>query len=120
AKLDVVAPVAGVLIEPQSRPAASGDARQLPAWAGSPWDGHNIGAWLEEGTQLCEIGDLDHMEATVVIDQGDIEFVRPGQTVWIKLDASSGRMFTGEILEIAQVDLQDVSPGLSTQSGGTL
>lgn len=120
AKLDILAPVAGVIVEPRSRAASNRDERELTSWNGSPFDRRNTGTWLEEGTPLCDIGDLRQMEAMLVIDQGDIEFVRQGQTVWIKFDASAGRTFAGEVLEIAQVDLEDVSPGLSLQSGGTL
>jgi len=58
------------------------------------------------------------MEALLVIDQADIDFVAVGQDVEIKLDELPHDTFTGEIRKIAEEEL-DVSPrGLSAKSGG--
>jgi len=60
------------------------------------------------------------MEALLVIDQADIDFVAVGPEVEIKLDELPHDTFTGKILKISEEEL-DVSPrGLSAKAGGEL
>ena len=70
---------------------------QLPTWSGSPFDPENLGATLQSGTKLCQIGDPRRLEARLVIDQGDIEFVAPGQRVEIMLDQSAEYVYVSKI-----------------------
>lgn len=116
--LDITAPVAGTVIAPPSRESQPHSDGQLPFWSGSPLKSENKGTFLEKGVQLCEIGDPTRMQATLVIDQGDIEFIRPGQYVQIKLDAFTGTTLEGEIDEIAEVEMQALPPSLANQAGG--
>src|SRR5262249_41436329 len=79
---------------------------ELDTWWGSPLDPWNSNCHVESGTALCQIGDAARLEAIVVIDQSDIEFIRPGQPVEIQLDQRSGH-FSGETLrELAEIDLK--------------
>jgi len=61
---------------------------------------------METGTLLCQIGDPARLEASVVLDQRDVEFVRAGQEVRVQLDQSPDRILSGTIIEIAEIDLK--------------
>jgi putative peptide zinc metalloprotease protein len=78
----------------------------LSSWTGSPLDRQNLGANLESDTLLCLIGDPREFEATFVIEQASIEFVRPGQCARVQLDALPGNILTGRIAELSEVDLE--------------
>lgn len=119
-RLELVAPVDGVVFPPPRKPDQEAPEGQLSDWSGTPLDESNLGAFLEAGSLFCQIGDPERMEAILVIDQGDLEFVRIGQKVEIKLDELPHDTLHGEITEIANVEL-DVSPTrLSVKSGGEL
>jgi putative peptide zinc metalloprotease protein len=104
-RLAVTAPASGTVLPVRRKPHlyASND---LSTWWGSPLDAWNRGCYVESGTALCQIGDPQKLEATVVIDQSDIEFIRPGQAVEIQLDQCPGRVLSGTIREIAEIDLK--------------
>jgi hypothetical protein len=61
---------------------------------------------LEVGATFCQVGDPRRWEAVLAIDQQDIELTRPGQQVEMKLDELPAETFAGEVLEIAEVDLE--------------
>jgi putative peptide zinc metalloprotease protein len=66
----------------------------------------NREAFLETGTLFCMIGDAEKLEAVLIIDQGDVQFVRAGQAVRLKLDERPGEILTGIVREVAQIDLK--------------
>jgi putative peptide zinc metalloprotease protein len=104
-RLAITAPSSGTILPVRRKPRTV--AREdLESWSGSPLDSWNRGCYVESGTVLCQIGDPEKLEATVVIDQSDIEFVRPGQAVEIQLDQHPGRVLSGTIREIAEIDLK--------------
>lgn len=106
------APTDGVVIHSRSIPEAKEPATQsteLPRWSGSPLDPANIGTFLATGTELCLIGQPNQCEAVVAIDQGDIEYVFRGQKVDLLIDHVPEKTLTGEIIDIAEIDL-DVAP----------
>lgn len=119
-RLLLVAPAAGVVIPPVAKADAATPASALPEWHGTPLEERNVGAWLEEGTLLCQLGDPETADAVLVIDQTDIEFVRLGQTVALKLEALPELTVRGQISEIARADLKATPQHLSTRSGGEL
>jgi putative peptide zinc metalloprotease protein len=119
-RLLLKAPVAGTVLPPPSRPATpTGDGR-LPSWTGLLLDEKNLGVTVVEGTMFCEIGDPVRMEAVLVIDQADVPLVEPEQHVSVKLDAFPGRVFRGQIRDIARADLKVAPRSLSQQAGGEL
>ncbi len=103
-RLTLLAPVAGTVLAPPrklDRP-AEGD---LAGWTGTPLEERNRGSLLERGTLVCQIGDPRRLEAVLVIDQADVDFVRVGQSVRLRLDGLSRQFLSGEIVEIAELDL---------------
>ena len=74
-----------------------------------PLEERNLGCWLLAGTPLCQIGDPARFRAVLTIDQTDVEFVRPGQRVWLQPHQLPGRWLAGSIAEIAKLDAE-VSP----------
>ena len=117
-QLDVVAPVGGVVLPAISMPKRPGPEDQIPTWSGSPLDKQNLGAYLQEGTQLCQIGDPRKMEAVLVVEQDDIEFIQIDQEVAIKLDALPGATFETRITDISLKPLEFTPKQLSNKSGG--
>ena len=104
-RLVLTAPVSGTVIPATSRHQPQ-DAGQLPNWSGTPLQLRNQGSYLETGTTLCLIGDPQRLEAVLVVDQADIEFVAPEQSVRLILDQLPGVVLSGSVLEIAQRDLK--------------
>jgi putative peptide zinc metalloprotease protein len=94
---------------------------QLPPWSGTPLEPRNLGAFLKEGVMLCEIGDPRKLEAILVVDQADIDFVRDGQTVDLKLDELPHDTLQGEIKGEPSLSNLKITPQrLSTKAGGDL
>jgi putative peptide zinc metalloprotease protein len=104
-RLVVKAPSSGTILPVRLNP-KSYAAGELETWSGMPLDEANRGSRLDTGTLLCQIGDPARLEASVVLDQRDIEFVRAGQEVRVQLDQSPDRVLSGTILEIAEIDLK--------------
>ena len=117
-RLNLVSQTSGIVMPP---PYNSGNTQtRLPAWYGTPLEERNLGCWLEPGTLFCVIGDATQMQATLVVDQSNINFVRLGQVVEIKLDEFPSDVWPGEITEISRMDLQVLPRELSHMAGGEL
>ncbi len=125
ARLMIRAPQSGTILPPemkagdQNGQSATPDGR-LAGWTGTPFDPANRGCHLKTGELLCLIGDPTQMEAQLVIDQGDIEFVQEGVEVEIKLDELKGQTLRGVIEEVSRSDLKASPRNLSNKAGGDL
>lgn len=111
-RLTLRAPIAGVVIPPAAinrSKEQTTESTELPHWSGSPLDEANLGTTLATGTELCLIGQPDQFEAVIAVDQGDVEFVVAGQKVELMIDHVPEEILTGEIVDIAEIDL-DVAP----------
>jgi putative peptide zinc metalloprotease protein len=120
AKLRLVAPRAGTVLPPplvEDRPHAG---NQLDTWSGSPFQKENLGAHLEVGTKFCQIGDPKRLEAVMVIDQGDVEFVAQGQLVKIMLNQSAEHAYVSKVESVSSEDLPIAPAHLSSLHGGPL
>ncbi|QDU97572.1 HlyD family efflux transporter periplasmic adaptor subunit [Lignipirellula cremea] len=106
--LTITAPAAGVVLPQRPRREPPGAAGDLPPWSGSPLDPANTGALLETGDELCLIGDPAALEALLLIDQADIQFVRLQQRVRLRFHQTPGETLWGRIVEIAEVDLEEL------------
>jgi len=120
-KLLLVAPRAGTVLPPPLVEKRGDDGAHLPTWSGSPFDPENIGARLMTGTKLCQIGDPHLLEARLVIDQNDVEFVHEGQPVEIMLHQTTDYVYSNCFIEnIASDDLKTSPAHLSSLNGGSL
>ncbi|MEQ8785662.1 MAG: hemolysin D [Pirellulaceae bacterium] len=119
-RLQLVAPVDGVVISPKNRQGDQQGEGRLPLWSGVPLSDENLGATLDEQQMLCQIGDPTKLEVSMIVDQGDIEFVRRDQPVRIKLESHPSVEFDSKVSDIARVDLKETPAALSIQAGGDL
>ena len=119
-KLVLVAPTAGVVLPGDSMPEREDPSGRLPEWHGLQLDEQNIGATVREGTTFCLIGDPDRLEAVMLVDESEVEFVQKGQPVALKLDALSWLTIRSEIDQIAENRVESMSPRLSVKSGGSV
>jgi putative peptide zinc metalloprotease protein len=120
-KLRLVAPRDGTVLPPPLVEQRSDDGAHLPTWSGSPFDRENIGARLTTGAKLCQVGDPRSLEARLVIDQNDVEFVLPGQTVEIMLDQTTDYVYSNCFVErVSTEDLKTSPTHLSSLHGGSL
>ena len=95
--------------------------RHLPTWHGSPFDPENIGARLTTGTKFCQIGDPNSLEARLVIDQGDVEFVTPGRKSKSCSTKRPTTSYTNCVIErVSTEDRKDSPTHLSSLHGGDL
>ncbi len=115
-RLVLRAPAAGTVIPPPRPPDSPYQRGVLLPWRGGLLEPRNLGAYLERGTLVCVVGDPARLEAALVIDQADMEFVRQGQSVRLKLDALPGRVLDGTIVEVAKTDLKVAPRELTAQS----
>jgi putative peptide zinc metalloprotease protein len=119
--LRIVAPRAGTVLPPPLVEKHGDDGVHLPTWSGSPFDPENVGALLTVGTKLCQIGDPHSLEARLVIDQNDVEFVHPDQPVEIMLDQTMDYTYSGCYIERVNTEEKKESPAhLSSLNGGPL
>ncbi len=92
----------------------------LPTWFGSPLEPENLGARLVKGTKFCQIGNPQSVEARLAIDQGDVEFVAPGQTVEVMLAQSAEYVYVSKIERVSTENLKTTPTHLSSLHGGDL
>jgi putative peptide zinc metalloprotease protein len=119
-KLVIRSPLAGVVIAPPTVLPPSHESGRLPSWSGSPFDPHNRDALLPSGTPICEIGNPNRLEAILAIDEGDVEFLRPGLPVEVFLQHLPGQPFGSRIEQLSQVDMKIAPRNLSSKAGGEL
>lgn len=123
ARLNLTAPTTGVVFPPPRRGNEGQPPGTLRNWQGTLLERKNLGAVITESEKFCEIGNPHHLEAVLVIDQTDIEFVAHNfkeHDVYIKLDAFPGETFAGHIAEISRVDMKAAPRSLTAQAGGSL
>jgi putative peptide zinc metalloprotease protein len=120
ARLSLRAPVAGMVLPPPAKPKQEDPEGRLADWTGTPLERENLGAYLTRGVLFCQLGDPRQMEAILIIDQADRNFVRKGQEVEIKLDELPHDTFESEVVEIANVELENAPRSLTTKAGGDL
>ena len=107
-QLNVRAPQDGRVFAAADRPRQPSDDRQPVLWDGSPLESRNRGAWMEEGTPLCMIGDAEARQAVIFVRQQDVELVDVGQRVNLMLaDYPSGDV-RGRVSEVAATPSESI------------
>jgi putative peptide zinc metalloprotease protein len=118
AELVLVAPRDGVVLPAPRVPNRPDPGGRLSSWSGSPLEERNLGATFTPGTVLCLVGDRHLFEAVMVVDQTEVEFVKRGQPVDLKLDAFPSRTFSGTVEQLAETHIETGSERLSVKAGG--
>jgi putative peptide zinc metalloprotease protein len=118
AELVLVAPRDGVVLPAPAVPNRPDPGGRLSAWSGHPLSERNLGASFTPGTVLCLVGDRQLFEAVMVVDQTEVEFVKRGQPVDLKLDAFPTRTFSGTVEQLAETHIETGSERLSVKAGG--
>lgn len=119
-RLEIRAAKPGTVIPPPPKSNDRLPPGQLAPWSGSPFDAKNAGAHFADGDLICLIGDPQEMEAVLVVDQADIDLVRVGDRLRVKLDAFPLSTLESKVEKIANKDLEASPVSLSIQGGGTL
>ncbi len=116
--LVLTAPRAGTVLPGESITPPDDGTGRLREWRGLPLDEQNLGATLREGTVFCQVGDPTSLEAVMLIDQSEVEFVEAGLPVRLKLDAFPWQTLSGSVEQIAETHVETSSPRMSVKSGG--
>ena len=70
------------------------------------------GSALQAGSLFCQVGDPRHVEAWLVIDQGDVTWVKQNQRVQLLPYSHALKDVEGTIREIPNVNVEDLPPEL--------
>lgn len=119
-RLKLVAPVDGTVLPPPITTRRDDSDERLSTWTETPLDPVNVGAFLEQGTLFCQIGDPKRLEAVLIVDQADRNIIRPGQEVDVMLEGIPFMTLHSTIAELAESELKISPQRLSTKSGGEL
>jgi putative peptide zinc metalloprotease protein len=83
------------------------------------------GQWLKPGGKpFCEVGDPRKLEAHIILDQSDVDFVKLDQAsrpkAWIKIYGDSERTIKSYVDQVSMKNRDEVSPEQSNQAGGEI
>ena len=115
ARLRITAPIGGKLLPlPQSlaHSLAGTEPTHRQQLSSSPLESENRGRFLVAGTPLCTVGDAARREAVLVVDQRDIELVRPDAAARCRFDATGTRVWRGRVVESTVMRAADAPPEL--------
>ncbi|MEX0824710.1 MAG: hemolysin D, partial [Pirellulaceae bacterium] len=119
-QLTVRAHIDGYVLPPPKRADNGPQDGRLPSWSGSPLAKKNRGALLNAEDVVCQIGTADTLEAVLIVDQGDIQLIAEEMDVDLKFDSDRLKTFHGKIHDLSISTRQQVSAGMSSQTGGDL
>ncbi len=118
-KLQIRAELSGLWIAPPTVPRKKSDSGELETWDGDPLERRNIGSFLDHSTVVARIvPDTQRMEAVLMVDQNDIEFVRRGQPVELFPTLLPGTTIHANTETISNVMLKTVPKVLASPFGG--
>jgi putative peptide zinc metalloprotease protein len=72
----------------------------IPGVVTTPEVKQKAGVYLHSGETFAEVADLNQLKARILVIDRDLQFVRPGSEVELKLNAYPFRTFTGHVAEI--------------------
>ncbi len=112
----------GEVIPPDYKPKKETVYGILPDWSGTPFDKENIGSYMnpKEVKEFCSIGNLDNLEALLVISLSERDFVEVGQKVVINLNELPFKRIEGKIDSISRDPIEFAPKRLSNKSGGEI
>ncbi len=108
-QLLLTASVDGSVIPAPRRDEKVGSAHptQLVTWTGSLLDPKERSAHVEPGTLVCLIGDARKLTAVLLVDDGAVKFLQPGQKARLRIEQLPGQVLQGEVVEVARHEAQN-------------
>jgi putative peptide zinc metalloprotease protein len=76
------------------------------------------GTWLEEGAELCRVGDSTALRAVFLVQPADHDLVAPGSPARLCVHGGGCRVLPAVVTDTAQVDARSIPPQLSSRVGG--
>lgn len=120
-RLVVRAPISGYFVAPPRIERKDSDSGELNRWYGTPLNGRNIGAYLDQQTLVGQvIPDPTKMEAVLAIDQADIEFIRRDQPVELLIFQLPAETRASKTFAISPSKMKSVPKSLSSRFGGDI
>ena len=119
-QLTLTAPRAGMVIPTHWKINRSRGDEMLPDWTGLPTSMQNQGAYLQASEQFCQIGNAAEVEVVAVIDQADVDMIREKMDVEIKFPSYAGEIFSGQVKQVAKMNLKATPEGLTSDAGGDI
>ncbi len=121
ARLVISAPIDGQILTASHVPPPESDSGRLGTWHGHPLQKRNQKAFLEQGTIVCQLAPTERkLEATLAIDQSDIEYIKSGQPVKLWFRQLPGTIVKSTIDTISPQEMQFVPKALAGKYGGTI
>jgi putative peptide zinc metalloprotease protein len=118
-KLQIRAGLSGWLLAPLRVPRKKNDTGEMETWFGHPLERRNQGSFLDQSTVVARIvPDTGRMEAILMVDQSDIEFVQRGQPVDLFPTLLPGTTITAATATISNTRLKSVPMALASRFGG--
>ena len=121
-QLQITAPIGGRITTASYRePEKQEENGPLQSWYGHPIEPRNQGAYLAEGTIVCQVAPENQtLEITLAIDQADIEFVTAGNPVELLVSQQAGNLYQSKVDFISPIAMEHVPPALSSLNGGPI
>ena len=67
---------------------------------------------------FCQVGSRKEVEAWLIVDQGDVQWLEKGQNVQFLCYSDALKPLEGKIRDIPNVDVEELPPELSNLAGG--
>ncbi len=107
-----------VIAIPNRRADRTGE--RLASWSGQPTATKNVGAYYPFGQLVCYVGDPNELQAILMIDGHDMEFVHEGQPVHIVLDQRSDWRIMSKLSHVSKRRARSVPDSLAGRNGGPI
>ena len=116
-RLQIRATHAGMIVDPPLRPTKPSSKSSLPSWSGTPLEERNRGCYLEAGTHIFSIAPVRQFQAEMVVSQSDVQALREGQRMRVKLNHLPSTTLEGTIERISAATTSTRRPGASVNGG---
>ena len=92
-RLTLRAKQSGIVVIPRAKRSQKVAENQLDQMRGTAFDEKNQNAYLPLGTLFCLFGTPDQLEATILVEQSNIELISRDQEVAFQFDHYAGKTF---------------------------
>ncbi len=100
--LTLRSPASGTLLAAPKLPKAESNQYRLVSWHGYPTDAANRDCYLESGTELMSVAEVDRWNAELVLSQSQVQRISVGSSVKLICAATPTRNLVGQVTEISK------------------